>query len=106
MRVIVRDHGRFERSVVLDILDNINHGFRAQPVPDGVSPGPAFAFLGAGTSASDRIAPVGHYLSERGHGLASPMALLSASMIGSGPVPRALDCLIGVEVRRLFAEAV
>src|SRR6266849_646814 len=33
--------------------------FRAQPMPDGIAPRPAFALLGAGTGAPDGVASVG-----------------------------------------------
>ena len=51
--VVIRNDGRLERSVVLDILDTIDDGFRAQPMPDGVASGLPFALLGSGTGASD-----------------------------------------------------
>jgi hypothetical protein len=41
----VRGDSRFESSVVVDILDNLNGGFGVQPVADGVSPRPMFTPL-------------------------------------------------------------
>lgn len=46
--VVVRNDGRLERSVVLDILDNFDDGLRAQSMPDGVAPRLPFALLGSG----------------------------------------------------------
>ena len=62
--IVVRDDGCFECSVVLDILDILNDGFRAQSVPNRVSPRPAFALIRVGTGASDGVAPVGLDLPE------------------------------------------
>ena len=82
-------------SIVLDILDHLDDGFGAQPVPDSVSPRSAFALLGVGTGAFEGVASVGLDLPERGHGLARPAALVlaSASVPGSSLVAR-LDRLV------------
>jgi hypothetical protein len=59
-------------------------GFRAQPMPDGVSPRLPFAFLGSGTGASDSVASVGFSLTKRGHRLERSTVLTpSASSAGS-----------------------
>src|SRR5258707_1256293 len=95
MGVIVCDDRRFEFFVDLDILGNFDDGFRAQSVPDGISPRPVFALLGVGTCASDGVASVGLDLSERAHGLARPLELRSAPWAGSSVV---LDCLVTTAV--------
>src|SRR2546430_8360088 len=87
--VVVRDDGRLERSVVLDVLDNLDDGFRAQTMPDRVPPRPAFALLGVGTGASDGVASVGLNLSKRGHGLTRPTLFFAAGsrVLPDCPVP-------------------
>jgi hypothetical protein len=72
--VEIRNDGRIERSVVLDILDNVDDSFCAQPMPDGVSP--RFALLGSGAGAPDSVASVGFNLPKRGHGLEPSMVWL------------------------------
>jgi hypothetical protein len=56
-------------SVIINILDYVDNRFSGQPVPDRVLPRPAFAVFGCRTGTSERVAPIGFDLSERGHGL-------------------------------------
>jgi hypothetical protein len=52
--------------VVVDVLDDLDHGLGAQPVPDGISARTILAFFGNWTGASERVAPIGFDLSNRG----------------------------------------
>ena len=48
-------------------------------MPDGVLPRPAFAVFGGRTGASERVAPIGFDLSERGHGLVGRSVTMEAT---------------------------
>jgi hypothetical protein len=77
--VIVSDKGLLETSVIINILDDLDDGFSGQPVPDRVLPRPAFAVFSGRTGTSERVAPIGFDLSERGHGLVGRSVTVEAT---------------------------
>src|SRR5580704_4809497 len=84
--------------IVVDVLKSFDHGFGAQPVPDSILPRPAFAFFGIWTGASERVTAVGFDLSERGHGMVGPSAMIDAcpfESAGRGSSPICRGCEIG-----------
>jgi hypothetical protein len=67
LRVKIGRDSRLECLVVVDVFENVDHGFGAKSVPERIPPGAPFSRLGARSRAPLGIPPVGLELPDRGH---------------------------------------
>ncbi len=77
LRVIVRDDGGLEGSVIIGIFQRTDNGLGGQAMTDGIAAGALLAVLATGTGASSGVAAIGLDLLERGHrGLAGAIGFV------------------------------